>query len=60
MGVCALWQGALPIFRPGHRQRIAALVARMPRGLELAGSFLGGVSMPDRAIAAGRMVDSPK
>lgn len=45
------WTNVIPRYGPGHRERMAGLVAsagRMLPGLHLAGSYVGGVSVEDR------------
>jgi oxygen-dependent protoporphyrinogen oxidase len=42
------WRQALPIFRVGHKQRMNDGLRGIPQGIELLGSYLGGVSIPDR------------
>jgi oxygen-dependent protoporphyrinogen oxidase len=46
------WKRALPVFRVGHRARLDEGLADLPSGIRLAGSYLGGVSIPDRVAAA--------
>lgn len=45
-------ENALPIFRVGHMQRMQRLQALVPNGVHLLGSYLGGLSVPDRIETA--------
>lgn len=40
------WGGGLPQYAPGHLDRVAAVRARLPRGLALAGAAWDGVGVP--------------
>lgn len=40
------WGGALPQYPPGHLARVAALRARLPAGLAVAGAAYDGVGIP--------------
>jgi protoporphyrinogen/coproporphyrinogen III oxidase len=46
------WNPALPVFGPGHRDRVRSAVAALPPGIALAGASLGAVGVPD-CIASG-------
>lgn len=46
------WNQALPVFGPGHGERMRAALAAAPDGIALAGAFLGAVGVPD-CIEAG-------
>jgi len=46
------WERSLPVFGPGHRQRIRSAVAALPSHVALAGAFLGAVGIPD-CVASG-------
>ncbi len=39
------WGGAIPQATPGHGQKIGTILAALPTGLHLAGSYLAGVSV---------------
>jgi oxygen-dependent protoporphyrinogen oxidase len=41
------WEQALPVFGPGHGERMRAATAALPDGIALAGAFLGAVGVPD-------------
>jgi oxygen-dependent protoporphyrinogen oxidase len=41
------WSRALPIFAPGHRDRMREATAALPERIAVAGAFLGGVGIPD-------------
>ncbi len=41
------WEQALPIYAPGHRDRIESAVATLPAGLALAGAAYAGLGIPD-------------
>jgi protoporphyrinogen/coproporphyrinogen III oxidase len=54
------WEGrinrgdrALPVFGPGHLERVAAAEGALPDGIALAGASYRGVGVPD-CIASGR------
>lgn len=52
------WEGVIPRYAPGHRDRIDALEAELARsapGLHLAGSYTGGVSV-EQVIGRGRAI----
>ncbi|MBI5362695.1 MAG: protoporphyrinogen oxidase [Planctomycetes bacterium] len=52
------WEGVIPRYAPGHRDRIDALeteLARSAPGMHLAGSYTGGVSV-EQVIGRGRAV----
>jgi oxygen-dependent protoporphyrinogen oxidase len=40
------WGGALPQYRPGHLERVAALRTGLPRGLVVCGAAYDGVGIP--------------
>ncbi len=40
------WGGGLPQYAPGHLERVAAVRARLPRGLAVAGAAWDGVGVP--------------
>jgi len=40
------WGGALPQYRPGHADVVAAVRESLPRGVVLAGAALDGVGIP--------------
>ncbi|HEX9823078.1 MAG TPA: FAD-dependent oxidoreductase, partial [Actinomycetota bacterium] len=53
------WGEAMPVFAPGHRARVAAARAALPRGIVLAGAAYDGIGLPDcirSGEAAGRGV----
>lgn len=52
-GSLARWGGALPQYRPGHLARVAALRARLPRGVAVCGAAWDGVGIP-ACIRSGR------
>ena len=39
---------AIPVFRVGHASRMREVMTGLPRGVELLGNYVGGVSVPDR------------
>jgi protoporphyrinogen/coproporphyrinogen III oxidase len=41
------WEQALPVFGPGHDDRMRSALAALPDGIALAGAFLGAVGVPD-------------
>jgi oxygen-dependent protoporphyrinogen oxidase len=45
----ARWPDALPVFEPGHRERVANVVRALPPGVAVAGALLGAVGVPDCA-----------
>ncbi|GGJ78008.1 protoporphyrinogen oxidase [Pilimelia anulata] len=47
------WGGALPQYRPGHLDRVAAARAALPPGLALAGAACDGIGIP-ACVASGR------
>ena len=52
VGRIVRWTPALPVFGPGHRERVRSAVAALPPGIALAGASLGAVGVPD-CIASG-------
>jgi oxygen-dependent protoporphyrinogen oxidase len=54
------WDEALPIFGPGHHDRIGGALATLPERVAVAGAYLGAVGIPDCIVsgedAAGRLV----
>jgi oxygen-dependent protoporphyrinogen oxidase len=46
------WDRALPIFAPGHHDRIRRALGELPEHVGMAGAFLGAVGIPD-CIEAG-------
>jgi oxygen-dependent protoporphyrinogen oxidase len=56
------WNEALPIFAPGHHDRISRALAALPDRVAVAGAFLGAVGIPDcitsGEAAAGRLVNA--
>ena len=51
------WTGAMPHYEVGHRERVAAIAAALPRGLHVAGSSFGGVGIPDRVREANDLAE---
>ncbi len=49
------WDRALPVFRVGHMRLIEKLDSMAPAGLHFLGNWRGGVSIPDRIVAAQRL-----
>jgi oxygen-dependent protoporphyrinogen oxidase len=41
------WDQALPVFAPGHQDRIRQALAELPDRIAVAGAFLGAVGVPD-------------
>jgi oxygen-dependent protoporphyrinogen oxidase len=56
------WEQALPIFGPGHQERVRSAVEVLPERVAVAGAFLGAVGIPDciesGEAAARRLVGS--
>lgn len=52
MTLVTRWPRAIPQYQPGHARAIEALKKALPRGVQLAGNYLEGVSM-DSAVATG-------
>jgi oxygen-dependent protoporphyrinogen oxidase len=47
------WDQALPVYEPGHFDRVAAAERALPDGIAIAGASYRGVGVPD-CIASGR------
>jgi oxygen-dependent protoporphyrinogen oxidase len=52
------WKRALPIFRVNHAVRQRLALTSLPSGVHLLGNYLGGVSLPDRVLAAEQLAES--
>ncbi|MEX0832910.1 MAG: protoporphyrinogen oxidase [Actinomycetota bacterium] len=56
------WSEALPIYSPGHRERVSAAEAALPSRIKLAGASYRGLGVPDciagGETAAGHLLDT--
>jgi oxygen-dependent protoporphyrinogen oxidase len=51
------WPEAMPQYRVGHLERVAAILGALPEGVHVAGAAFGGVGIPDRIREAEDLAD---